>query len=523
MPLTVNNMNPAGMQQQQPQVQQANQANNNAPQELQGARSSGLKTFGRVMLGIFTVGISEGIIALVNYCRRGSDPAPRVVQANVGAPDRNEQAQPVQQVQANPVQQSQGQKTLQFLTNQFNSSNPQLPQEYTDVIQPAYDEIKSDFPDFKGAPKELFYTRNRKLVQEAMQRITQNPNQTITPEQFKQCVKESLIGRIKTEGLASKINESCQQAGVAMDGPTSKNLANSILRKIQGTDLGRQFEQVKTEQQLQTVLSQCDELIQGKVQIEKKMPEFQQQAFKRATQELSQMTGVDLAECEALLKKSKLPIKFSSLVTEIEKGDFTADQVQAQFEKQASNYVARMKELIDDINKTGLSSDIKTVLFKDLLRGANPLPSEANPYTEIQKLTGSMDVKPLVNAIKSGAPTAEIYEIFITKVVKPLDDHIRAGQSTLSHCWTGSHGKEIMGTDECNTAYKALATMLVGNNPDLRQAVQQRPGVLDELTGQTQIDMTMEHPELTQQQRASRTAHGSGIMYMICNVVRDGQ
>ena len=49
-----------------------------APAELRGARPSAGTYAGRVILGIFTLGISEGIRALVHHARAGEAPAPRV-------------------------------------------------------------------------------------------------------------------------------------------------------------------------------------------------------------------------------------------------------------------------------------------------------------------------------------------------------------------------------------------------------------------------------------------------------------
>ena len=49
-----------------------------APAELRGARPSARSVAGRVILGIATLGISEGIRALVRHARAGEAPEPRV-------------------------------------------------------------------------------------------------------------------------------------------------------------------------------------------------------------------------------------------------------------------------------------------------------------------------------------------------------------------------------------------------------------------------------------------------------------
>ena len=49
-----------------------------APVELRGARPSARRVAGRVILGIATLGISEGIRALVRHVRAGEAPGPRV-------------------------------------------------------------------------------------------------------------------------------------------------------------------------------------------------------------------------------------------------------------------------------------------------------------------------------------------------------------------------------------------------------------------------------------------------------------
>lgn len=55
----------------------------NAPGELQKARPSVGVIIARVIGGIFSLGISEGIIALVQYVRSGSAPTPRVTGTGV--------------------------------------------------------------------------------------------------------------------------------------------------------------------------------------------------------------------------------------------------------------------------------------------------------------------------------------------------------------------------------------------------------------------------------------------------------
>lgn len=53
------------------------EARSGAPAELQGAHASPLRTFGRILAGIFTLGISEGIRAIIRHVKAGEAPAPR--------------------------------------------------------------------------------------------------------------------------------------------------------------------------------------------------------------------------------------------------------------------------------------------------------------------------------------------------------------------------------------------------------------------------------------------------------------
>ena len=56
-----------------------------APAELRGARPSSGRRALRVVLGIFTLGISEGVLALVRHAREGQVPQPRVAAAGLPA------------------------------------------------------------------------------------------------------------------------------------------------------------------------------------------------------------------------------------------------------------------------------------------------------------------------------------------------------------------------------------------------------------------------------------------------------
>ena len=73
-----------GIPQQQQQIQQAaSRPGAGAPPELQGARPSRGAVIGRIFAGIFTLGLSEGILAMVRHARAGSAPAPRVAAESI--------------------------------------------------------------------------------------------------------------------------------------------------------------------------------------------------------------------------------------------------------------------------------------------------------------------------------------------------------------------------------------------------------------------------------------------------------
>ena len=70
-------------------VQQATpQGGTGAPAELHGARPSAAALAGRIVAGIFTLGISEGIRAIVHHARAGAAPEPRAPVQDLPPADR---------------------------------------------------------------------------------------------------------------------------------------------------------------------------------------------------------------------------------------------------------------------------------------------------------------------------------------------------------------------------------------------------------------------------------------------------
>ena len=78
----INQVGGPGVQQHQV-GEVAPRAGADVPAELRGARPSAGAVAGRVLLGIFTLGISEGVRALVHHARAEAAPAPRVTGANI--------------------------------------------------------------------------------------------------------------------------------------------------------------------------------------------------------------------------------------------------------------------------------------------------------------------------------------------------------------------------------------------------------------------------------------------------------
>lgn len=148
-------------------IQQENIAQNSgiqhaaATEALQGARPSTLSIVGRAVLGVFTLGISEGIRALVNHFRTGDAPEPRVSAAGL------------------PAAQPRADLDNHALRNAIDRND--LPPQYQAAVSEAMDDLRSrfgeqvlpagaslsDMPDAASVRREL-----KSFVQQAQGDVT---------------------------------------------------------------------------------------------------------------------------------------------------------------------------------------------------------------------------------------------------------------------------------------------------------------------------------------------------------------
>ncbi len=440
-----------GIPQQQQQIQQAaSRPGAGAPPELQGARPSRGAVIGRIFAGIFTLGLSEGILAMVRHARAGSAPAPRVAAESIPpAPPRADMF------------------NRELATSLLKN---ELPPAYRAAVNEALGELRARF----GADviPEGVMLGNWPGGQSLMFNISgmlRAAADEVSPQVLRAMVDEQGMPLMAKQVLECRIGAYCEEIGFA--GAALNLLRDKVLEEH--PELDASLAACANRADADAVLEPAMPALREFVQLRHAVRNAEIQAKDGAVAKLAQATGLSEAVIRERTNWTKLESSFTYLRTDIFKGEkpLHGDELNAAFKQIADKFAQQKTELFNSADGLGLSARLADSWKEDALK--TDTLSRGDMFREFHAAGSGIDASSLLAALN--APAGEFTDEEIFGLIESLAMKIHG---ILTSRYSAAEWAEI-GADGQNLAQFYAAQAMLDAVPGLAEALAARPRLVE--------------------------------------------
>lgn len=460
-----------------------------APAELQGVRVSRGARIGRVLLGIFTLGISEGIRALVYAVRAAGAQAPRV--ADPGVPAAPPRADVFNTGIANGLR------------------NKVMPPAFQAAVAEAIKEMSTRF----GAeilPKNttLDTMPESSAIRQALARELEAMGEEVTPQALRALLEARLAQACARRGMEQRIAKYCEEAGLAVSSLATRNILTLSLNLH--PELGKALNGCTNLETLTAVLDANASHLKEDVVLKKQLDEGAEQARARVLTSLAQVTGLSEQVLSQKLDMSGLDNTISYFKNDIGQGRNPArgEEIAKEFSRIAERFIKEKTELFTSVDNFELPAQLRESLKNDVLtQGSLSKGDQLAIWYDIAnrvKLDGS-----LLEALKvSGRQVSD------TELLGLLETQsLRLFEALEAHY--GEKGWIKLGGDGQSDARFYTTQIMINKHPELAEALAAHPGLADrlqtlaheDLQRATDAEFNQKHPEAAKQLK--RAAEGA--------------
>lgn len=456
--------------------------NNDLPAELHNASPSKFKRAARVLLGIFTLGISEAVISIVHKCTRNPDPEPRLLSArDIGGVGEigiaaNDEAE-----------------ILESYSIGNNLHEDDFTAHMKQQVKEAFDEVGEAFPNsgFTGKDINDFLAGGRRRVgflKDALDEFKKTQGDHIGSEQFKQIVKETLITEAKYSILRDLAKDTIEKNGLTnLKDQLPMTLARGTINNA-GQAIKSIFGHIQNQEQLERLLNGDESL--NKLDV----PISLNKIFVNHLQNLNQIAtlkdtlvkeyadtfkeyGITADEVSKIFSKTKFGEKIVSGINDYCNGSnkfVDLAEVKNTFRTIMNKYVQRLKDTLKDLEGTILPDETKKTLARDaILSSGSPVDAKFSVYSTLAGFTKSLDFKPLIEILKTGDNKAIVdglKQYLFTPFMGLIKEKPGEEKTLFQQGFTAKDEAIAFGQDEKQSMYGMMALMLGGFNPELYEA-----------------------------------------------------
>lgn len=437
----------------------APRAGADAPAELRGARPSAGRVAGRVILGIFTLGISEGIRALVHHARAGATPEPRAAAANVPP------APPRADIFNNELAEGLGKGTL--------------PAAHQAAVSEAFADLRARFgADILPEGMTLETLPGRFTLQEGVKSSLRAAAEEVSPQALRALIVEKGAPLMANRVLEARIGAICAEIGYTDANP-------AVIRE----------NLLQDNPELSAALSACADRAAADATVEASMPritesvrlrhavaEAQSQAKESAVSGLAQATGLSEALIRQQVDFTKLENSFVYLAGDVLKGENPArgDELAAAFRSVAEKFVNQKAQLFASVDRLGLSPRLADA-WKGRALSERTL-DKGDMLSTFHSIGSGVDASRLSEALH--APAGEFGEQELLGLMESVA--LKLNDDLLAHY--GLEGWVELGGDGQGDAQLYAAQAMLDAVPGLGDALAARPGLVDRLN-----ELALEH------------------------------
>lgn len=445
---------------QNQQVQAANETT--APAVLQNARPSAGSTVCRVLAGIFTLGISEGILAICRHIEAKNAPAAR------GAAEALPEAEP-SVTQRNAA-----------LSEQFK--NDSLPPELKAAVAEAFSELRTRYGDKalpEGSTVQEFLAnatvqggfREKAVINEVANAI-KNSQTEISPQDLKNCILEKANPK-----LASLAAHACILEQAENKIPAGRVVSIlSILSKTAGFDEElagcKNAEEVKNCLLNHPKFADTLEYFVGYCECENKTDQY-------ITAELAKLTGKSEQEIQSLLDLNDVKTKYT-YASEDTTGTAKErlEQLNAKFHDIAAKFIQMKTDLYTSIEPLTVSEGLKEQLRNDVLNESTL--KKGYVFSRAEQAVSQVNVSSLIRVLQEGNAVSDVDLTGMLKAVSvQLSDAIVKQYTQAELADLGGDGNAVTMASACQ--------ILLDKNPELVELLKSDPAKIGRL-----IDMLAE-------------------------------
>lgn len=440
-----------------------------APAELRGARPSAGRVAGRVILGIFTLGISEGIRALVHHARAGATPEPRAAAANVPP------APPRADVFNKGLAEGLGKGTL--------------PAAHQAAVSEAFADLRARFgADILPEGMTLETLPGRFTLQEGVKSSLRAAAEEVSPQALRALIVERGASLMANRVLEARIGAYCAEIGYTGANPAA--IRENLLQD---------------NPELSEAMSACADRAAADATVEASMPritesvrlrhavaEAHTRAKESAVSGLAQATGLSEALIRQQVDFTELENSFVYLAGDVLKGENPArgEELAAAFRSVADRFVNQKAQLFASVDGLALSPGLKDE-WKNSVLSQRTLTS-GDMFTTCHAVGSGVDARNLLTALN--APAGEFDDREILGLLESLGSKLT--DALLTHY--GQEAWAKLGGDGQGDARFYAAQAMLDSVPGLMDALAARP----ELVGRL-LDMASEDASLGRELCAS--------------------
>ena len=369
------------------------------PAELRGARPSGWAIAGRVLAGIVTVGISEGVRAIVRSVRAGKAPEPRVSEA--GIPE----AKPQADVANRNLMQAVKQNTL--------------PPQYQAAFDEALTELRTRYgEDVLPEGTTLKNMPDRNALNAALESSMHAAEHEVTPEALRTLLLEKGAPLMAERVLTGRIGEYC--AHISYERSQPDIICQNVLRK--NPKLAADLQTCADSTAANAIIEPFMRSIQEDIALGHTLSTARNQANQHALTELARRTGLSEETIHQQTSFRKLNEQLTYLDGDIRKGErpLRGDDLTKAFIDVANKFVEAKAKLFMSVDTLPLSQSLKDEWEKWGLN--EDTLSKGDMFTTFHAVGSSVDARNLLEALN--APAGEFSDREILGLMESLGANV---------------------------------------------------------------------------------------------------
>lgn len=431
----------------------------NVPAELRGARPSTAAVVGRVFAGIFTLGISEGIRAIVRHARAGAAPQARVPEQRV--PQAPPRADLVNQGIANGLR------------------NGALSPEHGAAVREAIDELRARFgadllPEgttFKTLPSSY-------QLQDNVAAALRNLPDEASPQKLRDLILDNGAPLMAEQLLQQRAAE--HAVGLAENSNVA-SLGGRILHRY--PDLKAELRACGNRAEADRVLGAAAPRINAYCDLTRAIDGAKASALATAVTNLASQTGLPETAIRDQVDFGKLENTWTYLGQDLLSGakQLEGEAITAAFQAKAEAFAERKAQLFTSVDTLGLSPTLADAWKTDALR--QKTLDDADMFVTLHKVGAGINAQRLLTALNE--PEGEITD----RELLGLMESLGAALNEALFAQYGPEGWNELGGDGQGDARFYAAQAMLDAVPNLRETLGSRPELVARLNDLAGEDM----------------------------------